>query len=239
MGLKDAGQIGIVIIHPTNPDIVWLAALGSPFGPNAERGIFKTTDGGKTWKKTLFVNNETGGRVRRDQLLEPERALRRDVSRLPQGLGHHQRRSRDRGRHLQVDRRRRHVERSSRRGCRRRSSARSTSTSRAASPTTVYAMVEAPGAEGGLYRSNDSGATLEAGEQRGEPALASVLLPLRRRQPEEPERSLGQRARRCSSPATAASRSRPSRRRTATTTASGSIPTIRSTRSSATTAAPT
>ncbi len=48
---------------PTNPDIVWLAALGSPFGPNDERGIFKTTDGGKTWKKTLFVNNETGGRV--------------------------------------------------------------------------------------------------------------------------------------------------------------------------------
>ena len=69
MGLKDAGQIGSVVIHPTNPDIVWLAALGSPFGPNAERGIFKTTDGGRTWKKTLFVNNETGGRVVDRQLL--------------------------------------------------------------------------------------------------------------------------------------------------------------------------
>ena len=63
MGLKDAGQIGAVVIHPTNPDVVWLAALGSPFGPNEERGIFKTIDGGKTWKKTLFVNAETGGRV--------------------------------------------------------------------------------------------------------------------------------------------------------------------------------
>jgi photosystem II stability/assembly factor-like uncharacterized protein len=46
---------------PDNPDIVWLAALGSPFGPNEERGIFKTTDGGKTWRKTLFVNR-TGAR---------------------------------------------------------------------------------------------------------------------------------------------------------------------------------
>jgi photosystem II stability/assembly factor-like uncharacterized protein len=62
MGLKDSGQIGGIKVHPRNTNTVWLAALGSPFGPNEERGIFKTTDGGKTWKKTLFVNNETGGR---------------------------------------------------------------------------------------------------------------------------------------------------------------------------------
>ncbi len=62
MGLKDSGQIGGIKVHPFNTNTVWLAALGSPFGPNDERGIFKTTDGGKTWKKTLFVNNETGGR---------------------------------------------------------------------------------------------------------------------------------------------------------------------------------
>jgi photosystem II stability/assembly factor-like uncharacterized protein len=62
MGLKDSGQIGGVKVHPFNTNTVWLAALGSPFGPNDERGIFKTSDGGKTWKKTLFVNNETGGR---------------------------------------------------------------------------------------------------------------------------------------------------------------------------------
>lgn len=61
-GLREAGQIGGIRVHPTNPDIVWAAALGSPFGPNAERGIFKTVDGGKTWKKTLFVDNEHGGR---------------------------------------------------------------------------------------------------------------------------------------------------------------------------------
>ena len=61
-GLKDSGQVGGIKVHPYNPNTVWLAALGSPFGPNDERGIFKTTDGGKTWKRTLFVNNETGGR---------------------------------------------------------------------------------------------------------------------------------------------------------------------------------
>src|SRR5215204_3660480 len=62
MGLKESGQIGGIKVHPFNTNTVWLAALGSPFGPNDERGIFKTTDGGTTWKKTLFVNNETGGR---------------------------------------------------------------------------------------------------------------------------------------------------------------------------------
>ena len=56
-GLYDAGQIGAVRIHPTNPDIVWVAAVGNAFKSNRERGIFKTTDGGKTWKKTLFVND--------------------------------------------------------------------------------------------------------------------------------------------------------------------------------------
>jgi photosystem II stability/assembly factor-like uncharacterized protein len=61
-GLKESGQIGGIKVHPFNTNTVWLAALGSPFGPNDERGIFKTTDAGKTWKKTLFVNNETGGR---------------------------------------------------------------------------------------------------------------------------------------------------------------------------------
>lgn len=62
MGLENSGQIGGIKVHPYNTNTVWLAALGSPFGPNDERGIFKTTDGGKTWKKTLFVDNEHGGR---------------------------------------------------------------------------------------------------------------------------------------------------------------------------------
>lgn len=60
LGLKDGRHIIRIIIHPKNPDIVWVAVMGHLFGPNEERGVFKTTDGGKTWKRTLFVNNQTG-----------------------------------------------------------------------------------------------------------------------------------------------------------------------------------
>ena len=59
-GLYNAGQIGAVRIHPTNPDIVWVAAGGDIFKPNEERGIFKTTDGGKTWRKVLYVSETIG-----------------------------------------------------------------------------------------------------------------------------------------------------------------------------------
>ncbi|HEY0727481.1 MAG TPA: hypothetical protein VGD38_05375, partial [Pyrinomonadaceae bacterium] len=55
-----AGQIGAVRIHPTNPDIVWVSAGGDIFKPNTERGIFKTTDGGQTWRKVLFVSDTVG-----------------------------------------------------------------------------------------------------------------------------------------------------------------------------------
>ena len=60
MGLKDTHHIGRVLIHPTNPDIVYVAALGHLWGPNKERGLFKTSDGGRTWKQVLFVNEDTG-----------------------------------------------------------------------------------------------------------------------------------------------------------------------------------
>ncbi len=59
-GLYNAGQIGAVRIHPTDPDIVWVAAGGDIFKPNEERGVFKTTDGGKTWRKVLFISDQLG-----------------------------------------------------------------------------------------------------------------------------------------------------------------------------------
>jgi photosystem II stability/assembly factor-like uncharacterized protein len=60
IGLEATQSIGRVIVHPTNPDIVWVAAVGHLFGPNPERGVFKTTDGGRNWRKVLFVDNSTG-----------------------------------------------------------------------------------------------------------------------------------------------------------------------------------
>ena len=60
MGLADTRHIGKILVHPTDPNTVWVAAVGHLWGPNAERGIFKTTDGGATWKKVLFKDENTG-----------------------------------------------------------------------------------------------------------------------------------------------------------------------------------
>lgn len=60
LGLRETGQIGAVVVHPTNPEIVYVAALGNPFGPNPERGVYRTVDGGVTWEQILFVSEYTG-----------------------------------------------------------------------------------------------------------------------------------------------------------------------------------
>ncbi|MDH5474727.1 MAG: glycosyl hydrolase [Cyclobacteriaceae bacterium] len=60
IGLEKTQHISRIVIHPTNPDIVLVAAQGALYGPNIERGIYKSVDGGKSWKQVLFVNNLTG-----------------------------------------------------------------------------------------------------------------------------------------------------------------------------------
>ena len=60
MGLKETEHVSAIAINPQNPDIVYIGALGHAFGPNEERGVFMTTDGGKTWTKTLYIDNEHG-----------------------------------------------------------------------------------------------------------------------------------------------------------------------------------
>ena len=60
MGLEKTGRIGRVIIDPRNPDVVFAAALGTCYGPQQERGIYRTMDGGKTWERVLFVDENTG-----------------------------------------------------------------------------------------------------------------------------------------------------------------------------------
>ena len=61
IGLRDTRHIGKVIVHPSNPDVAYVAALGHAYGPNTERGIFHTRNGGKTWDKILYLDDRTGG----------------------------------------------------------------------------------------------------------------------------------------------------------------------------------
>jgi photosystem II stability/assembly factor-like uncharacterized protein len=68
IGLNDGRHIIRIVIHPKNPDIVWAAVMGHLFGPNEERGVYKTVDGGKTWRRVLYVNNQTGAS---DLVMEP------------------------------------------------------------------------------------------------------------------------------------------------------------------------
>jgi photosystem II stability/assembly factor-like uncharacterized protein len=72
VGLKESFSTGRIVIHPTNPDVVYVAAMGRVWGPNAERGVFKTEDGGKSWKKVLYVNERTGAIDLRFDPFDPE-----------------------------------------------------------------------------------------------------------------------------------------------------------------------
>ncbi|HVL15105.1 MAG TPA: hypothetical protein VM529_21215, partial [Gemmata sp.] len=60
MGLKKTFQIGKILIHPTNPDVVYVGALGRLYGPNEDRGLYKTTDGGQSWEKVFYIDDKTG-----------------------------------------------------------------------------------------------------------------------------------------------------------------------------------
>lgn len=60
VGLRDAGQIGRIRVHPRDPDVVYAAVLGHPFGRNEDRGVFRTRDGGATWQRVLYVSDSTG-----------------------------------------------------------------------------------------------------------------------------------------------------------------------------------
>ncbi|MEO5896192.1 MAG: hypothetical protein ABIS06_10855, partial [Vicinamibacterales bacterium] len=158
IGLREAGQIGSIRVHPSNPDIAWAAALGSPFGPNPERGIFRTTDGGKTWRKTLFVNNETGGRVVALNMSNPNelyagmyRGFRKGWDIISGGP------ATEGGIYKSTDGGETWNKLSS--GLPQPLIGKIDIDVARSQPSTVYAMIEAPGDQGGLYRSDDSGTT--------------------------------------------------------------------------------
>ena len=68
MGLKDVGQISRIVIDPSDPNTVFVAAIGHAWAPNSDRGVFRTTDGGRSWEKVLFVNDTTGAS---DLIMDP------------------------------------------------------------------------------------------------------------------------------------------------------------------------
>jgi len=154
LGLKDTRAIGRVIVNPANPDIVFVAALGHPFGPNSERGVFRTTDGGKNWEKVLYKDENTGAI---DIAFDPRNANVLYASlwqtrRSPWGLnsggpGSGIYRSNDAGTTWK---------RIEEHGLPKGPYGR-IGLSVAANSERVYALIEA--AEGGIYRSDDSGET--------------------------------------------------------------------------------
>jgi photosystem II stability/assembly factor-like uncharacterized protein len=154
VGLKDSRAIGKLIINPANPDIVFVAALGHPYGPNTERGIFRTTDGGKTWDKVLYKDENTGGV---DVSFDPRnpniifaalwQARRTSWSMSSGGAGSGIYRSNDGGttwKHLEEH------------GLPKGPYGK-IGVAVAANSERVYALIEAHNPDGGLYRSDDGG----------------------------------------------------------------------------------
>ena len=157
-GLKNVGQIGAVRVDPRNPDIVFAAAVGDPFGWGPDRGVYRTKDGGRTWEKVLFINNETGAVSLAIDWQNPDvvyagawRAQRRPwtiISGGPASTGGIYKTT-DGGDHWT------HVSA----GLPHDLIGKVWVDLAQSNPNVVYAMIEAPGPEGGLYRSEDAGAT--------------------------------------------------------------------------------
>ena len=153
IGLRDTRQIGALIIDPRDPNIVLVAALGHAFGPNTERGVFRTTDGGETWSKVLYRDSDTGAI---DVTFDPHDssivyAALWQARRLPWnfssgGPGSGLYRSTDGGLHWT---------RLSGKGLPQGILGRIHVSVSGADSRRIYAMIEA--AEGGLYRSDDAG----------------------------------------------------------------------------------
>ena len=155
IGLYNAGQIGAVRIHPTNPNIVWVSATGDVFKSNSERGVFKTTDGGQTWQRVLYISDTVGAM---DLELQPGNpnvvyAWMSHLERKPWTIISGSRdggffKSTDGGEHFT------HIST----GLPGELIGKANLAVTAANPNRIYALIEAkPG--GGFYRSDDAGQT--------------------------------------------------------------------------------
>lgn len=155
-GLRETTQTSSLVVDPRDPNVVYATSMGAVFKPNAERGVFKTTDGGATWKKILFVDNNTGANV---VVMDPKNpsvlyASMWEAQRTPWhltsgGPGSGLYKTLDGGAHW--------TKISSNPGFARGPLGKMGVSVSASNPRVVYAIVQAH--EGGVFRSNDAGAT--------------------------------------------------------------------------------
>jgi photosystem II stability/assembly factor-like uncharacterized protein len=163
-GLEKVGVIADMVVHPTDPEIAYVAAVGNPFGRNPERGIFRTRDGGRTWQKVLFVSDSTGAS---DIALNPE-----NPNELYAGMWRAERKpwtiisgARAGGIYRSVDGGERWTKLTN--GLPNQLTGKISISVSPANPRRVYALMEAGdgtlgppgGVHGGVYRSDDAGAT--------------------------------------------------------------------------------
>ena len=155
-GLKDTRTISAIVVDPSNPDVVYAASMGHVFAPNAERGVFKSVDGGKTWHKILFVNDQTGAIDLVSDPRHPEvlyaamwQAKRTPWSLQDGGPGSGLYKSTDGGAHW--------VNLSRHPGLPHGTLGRIGVAVAASDPQTVFAIIQAK--RGGVFRSTDGGAT--------------------------------------------------------------------------------
>ncbi|MHC4711442.1 MAG: WD40/YVTN/BNR-like repeat-containing protein, partial [Planctomycetota bacterium] len=153
-GLPEAGQIGRIVVDPRDPDVAFVAALGHPFGPNPERGVFRTRDGGASWENVLFISDSTGAV---DLAMRPDnprilfagmwRAERKPWTMVSGASEGGIWRSKDGGDSWdQLDK-----------GLPDGLVGKTAVSVSAANPDRVWALMEVPADKGGLYRSDDGG----------------------------------------------------------------------------------
>ena len=156
VGLEKTMAIARIRVHPTNPDVVYVAALGDPYGPNPDRGIFKSTDGGKSWTKTLFRDDKTGAVDLSLDMKNPDvlYAGLWEVFRTPHSLSSGGRGS---GLFKSTDSGQKWTELTTNPGLPKPIWGKIGVSVSGADPSRVYAIIEA--AEGGVFLSDDAGAS--------------------------------------------------------------------------------
>jgi photosystem II stability/assembly factor-like uncharacterized protein len=162
LGLTDTHQIGAIRVHPNDPDVAYVAAIGHVFGPNKERGVYRTRDAGKTWSKVLFVDDSTGAV---DLAMDPVNprvlyAAMWRIQRFPWGMSAGGGRS---GLWKSTDGGDTWTDISANPGLPNSALGRIGVAVSPVNPRRVYATVEAPDSagipRGGIFRSDDAGAT--------------------------------------------------------------------------------